>query len=199
MSRCSPRRSRSVIKVFARLFQKAAQSRAKTAQAVQWAILLRCAFFVAPRKARNKSTASSFLPSFFLCAFGTKEKSGHWKKLDFTYRKRLYFPFVIKAILSAFRFSFDTRGAKEKLTKENAAGYFARCDGRPTLRALDQRSLFEKSDVKTFKSFALNSPINCNLSTIRSNIFYRYSALQGRGFLLYGNRSSKARRSILRH
>ena len=148
---------------------------------MQWAILLRCAFFVAPRKARNKSTASSFLPSFFLCAFGTKEKSGHWKKLDFTYRKRLYFPFVIKAILSAFRFSFDTRGAKEKLTKENAAGYFARCDGRPTLRALDQRSLFEKSDVKTFKSFALNSPININLSV---NIFFRHTTVaQKRGKL----------------
>ena len=30
-------------------------------------------------------------------------------------------------------------------------GCFAACARRPTLRALDRRSLFEKSDVKTFK------------------------------------------------
>ena len=41
----------------------------------------------------------------------------------------------------------DSRLAKKKCRKRN----FARCDERPTLRALDRRSLFEKSDVKTFK------------------------------------------------
>jgi len=35
--------------------------------------------------------------------------------------------------------------------KETPEKNFALCGGRPTLRALDQRSLFEKSDAKTFK------------------------------------------------
>ena len=34
--------------------------------------------------------------------------------------------------------------------KETPQESFARCDERPTLRALDRRSLFEKSDGKTF-------------------------------------------------
>ena len=41
-------------------------------------------------------------------------------------------PFDAKAILIVCRFSFVTAGAKEKLTKENAVGCFARCDERPT-------------------------------------------------------------------
>jgi len=35
--------------------------------------------------------------------------------------------------------------------KETPEKSFALCGGQPTLRALDQRSLFEKSDAKTFK------------------------------------------------
>jgi len=41
---------------------------------------------------------------------------------------------------------------RKKLSKkETPEKNFALCGGRPTLRALDQRSLFEKSDAKTFK------------------------------------------------
>jgi hypothetical protein len=54
--------------------------------------------------------------------------------------------FYIRLFLIVFRFSFDTRGAKEKLTKENATGYFAACARRPTLRALDRRKPLKRLD-----------------------------------------------------
>ena len=48
-------------------------------------------------------------------------------------------------------FSLTPSAQRKKLSKkETPKNYFAICGWRPTLRALDQRSLFEKSDVKTF-------------------------------------------------
>ena len=48
-------------------------------------------------------------------------------------------------------FSLTPSAKIKKLSKkETPKNYFAICGWRPTLRALDQRSLFEKSDVKTF-------------------------------------------------
>ena len=55
----------------------------------------------------------------------------------------------ILSSLSAF--FFGTRGARKKLgKKETPRLCFAACARRPTLRALDRRLLFKKSNAKTF-------------------------------------------------
>ena len=48
--------------------------------------------------------------------------------------------------------------------KEHAEKEISRLRARPTLRALDQRSLFEKSDVKTSPQNRRDAPLNLNLS-----------------------------------
>ena len=55
-------------------------------------------------------------------------------------------------------FLLQVRGAREKLTKENAEDYFALCGARQGLRAPDLRELFEKSSAKTFIPYQLPQP-----------------------------------------
>jgi hypothetical protein len=67
------------------------------------------------------------------------------------------FPFYAKAILIVRPLFSLAQEAQEKslAKKKRRKGDFALCGGRPTLRALDWRSLFEKSDGKTFIALRL--------------------------------------------
>ena len=75
------------------------------------------------------------------------------------------FPFLSKQfIIVCPLFSLMQEAQRKKLgKKEHAAKGVSRLRARPTLRALDLRSLFEKSDTKTSRQTTLNSPINQNL------------------------------------
>ena len=76
-------------------------------------------------------------------------------------------PDETKAILILCTLFSLAQEAQEKslAKKKRRRKGFAACARRPTLRALDWRSLFEKSDVKTFIRFALNRSINPNLKS----------------------------------
>ena len=61
-------------------------------------------------------------------------------------------PYLIRLLLNHHSlFSLTPSAQRKKLSKkETPENYFAICGWRPTLRALDRRSLFEKSNAKTF-------------------------------------------------
>ena len=79
------------LKVFARLFQKAAQSRARHRSAEQWSDLSTLCVVLSPPQRRNTSFARFFFAKpgkalappperseeIFICASSAKEKSGH--------------------------------------------------------------------------------------------------------------------------
>ena len=111
---------------------------------------------VAPRKARNSL-------SFESATEGVNGKPQAWQRGN---RTSGGFPFLHKDFLNRLpAFFFGSRGAKKKAWQKRTRrkGGFAACARRPTLRAMDRRSLFEKSDIKTFISFALNRSTNQNL------------------------------------
>ena len=75
------------------------------------------------------------------------------------------FPFLYKQfIIVCPLFSLMQEAQRKKLgKKEHAAKGVSRLRARPTLRALDLRSLFEKSDAKTPPQTRRGAPINRNL------------------------------------
>ena len=66
--------------------------------------------------------------------------------------------------LIVFRFSFDTRGAKEKLTKENAAGEFRRLRAATNAARVGSAPPFREKVDENNSGFAVaHSSINQNL------------------------------------
>ena len=110
---------------------------------------------VAPRKARNslsfKAPRGVNFKSLWAFERGEHTSGGS--------------PFYTKAILIVCPLFSLAQEAQEKslAKKKRRRKCFAACARRPTLRALDWRSLFGKSDVKTFIRFALNRSTNQNL------------------------------------
>ena len=78
-------------------------------------------------------------------------------------------------------FSLTPSAQRKKLSKkETPKNYFAICGWRPPLRALDRRSLFEKSDVKTFNKLTDKPQF---IITLFSKI--RGKVIAPRGSLIY--------------
>ena len=96
-------------KVFARLFQKAAQSRARSP----------CRL----RRGEMLLLRVSFLLSFFLCASSAKEKSGHWGKINV-----MGFAFPHKAFPNCFPLFFWCHWRKRKANKRKRRGLFRACE-----------------------------------------------------------------------
>ena len=96
------------------------------------------------------------------------------------------FPFRYEDYINPLSaFFFDARGAKKKAwQKRTRPKRISPLRRRPTLRALDWRSLFEKSDVKTFKQTPprVRQIKNLNLSTVFNNrtCYLKYSRAEAR-------------------
>ena len=116
---------------------------------------------VAPRKARN-TCFGVFLLLAFLLRLLCQKKSGKRfrmsssRKIPF-YEKQFKIAYPLfslrpeaqmKTGYASLRRESQVIHAWQKRTRQKED--FAACARRPTLRALDGRSLFEKSDVKTF-------------------------------------------------
>ena len=84
-------------------------------------------------------------------------------------------PYPIRLLLIYHSlFSLTPSAQRKKLSKkETPENYFAICGWRPTLRALDRRSLFEKSNAKTFNKF----PALCEANVLNPQ-FTHNSALK---------------------
>ena len=117
-------------------------------------------FFKSSRRGTQSLTESAFLfvsdlaeRGNFLCAFFCQRKSGN--QLCKYSRLQTYIqgepPLVCSPLWAPPKFTL--RGACERI------GRFALCGGRPPLRAVDERSLFEKSDAKTFNQPHRQTPI----------------------------------------
>ena len=111
--------------------------------------------------------ASSFLPSFFLCASDAKEKSGHRIKLAFVGERGT--PHLCGSPLPSHGLAFTP------LWRFRTIRNFALCGGRPTLRALDRRKPLKRLDRNFLKlrAVAVKPPLNPNLPPIvRAELHY---------------------------
>ena len=113
---------------------------------------------VAPRKARN-NLRHFLLLAFLLCLVYQKKSE---KRLKIALCRKVFSTFKPSKLIIRFFLWYQRRKEKSLAKKKTPWICFAPCEARPTLRALDGRSLFEKSDGKTFISFAL---IVANIST----------------------------------